>query len=242
MSRFVGLNFATAIPAISALAAVTFAAAPASAATYIGTLNGTITSGSATYQNYYDFMNPPVVVDLTGQPIKIAFESDVTLNFTDTDGTFYPKYVVNTLALTIPAPAPFDTPFSEQSNNMHSDYPGSVDYTGDAQSGTFTSYSVMGSNPDPDSPLDVVFTFAGASPVAGPLTGSGTVKAGYMIPVVGAGADDTLSIAFTLSNGFVTATGAPEPASWTLMIAGFGAVGSALRLRGRRTTARLAAG
>ncbi|MEG3123520.1 PEPxxWA-CTERM sorting domain-containing protein [Sphingomonas sp. GB1N7] len=50
-----------------------------------------------------------------------------------------------------------------------------------------------------------------------------------------AGSGQTLDVPFTI-NGTVAASAVPEPATWAMMIGGFGMVGGAMRSRRRKTT------
>lgn len=210
-----------------ALAAFSLVAVPASAATYIGTLSGTITSGSASYNDYSTEPYQQSIIDLIGKPITIDFTTNVTLNYYDAvNDLFYPKYVVSTVAVHLPIPAPFDNYGSSQSNDYYANPFGGTDFTGNAHSG---SLMIGGFIFDPDFKQYVSFNFANASSSGGSLTGNGTASAGFYNPV--AQIDDYYQLAFNLTSGMVSASAVPEPAGWALMIAGFGAIGVTLRRR-----------
>ena len=72
------------------------------------------------------------------------------------------------------------------------------------------------------------FSFAEAATGAGPYA----INTEYVLHAAGAGsANSTISV---FNNGIIERPGVPEPATWGLMILGFGGVGSLLRQRRRQ--------
>jgi hypothetical protein len=218
------------------LAALAAVSAPAAAETYTGTLTGVITSGSGGHDDALGYYNndPSFTVDLAGAPITINFTADIQYNFTDPVGDFYARYVTNTIDVRIPAASPvsMDDIGSTQANGYTVWQPASADYTGGAKSGKLDADGSYDNDPDFWQTLD--FSFAGASPHSGPLTGSGTAYASFYD---GISVTDQYKVTFDLTSGFVSA-GTPEPSAWSLMIVGFGAIGGIMR---RRTTGLRAA-
>jgi hypothetical protein len=221
-------------------AVLALAAAPASAATYTGTLNGIITSGAFDYFDELNY-NPPLSysTDLTGLPISIDFTADVKYNYVDGLGYLVPRYVFQSISVTV---QDLDPNFSSvqarggaSSNDVN--YIGlnvskDDDFTGNASDGHLT---VVPLSRGSEQGLDVIFD--GASPNEGPLSGSGSALAVFAPPVnLSAGYD----VKFRLTDGFVQMTGAPEPGGWTLMIVGLGVVGAAMRARHKHGAASTA--
>jgi hypothetical protein len=210
-------------------------ASPASAATYTGTLQGVITSGSAFYsdglaEDYYE-----TTVPLVGKDITIAFTSDVDPNHYDDYSMMLVRLVTNTATVQIDSPGRLDF-FSTTQSNDYYNTDGTADFTGDAANGSFHLSGFVG---DPDLAQSAIFTFANATSTQGPLSGSGTASAVLINPYDPI-FNDTYNVTFRLVSGFVTGPGAgvplgtPEPATWSLMIMGFGAIGMAMRGRNRR--------
>jgi hypothetical protein len=209
--------------------AFSLSVAPASAATYIGTLHGVITGGQESYLNTF---GPDIVSytkDLTGGAISIDFTVDERDNYTDPFGKFLPKYLATTISVNIPSVASGVQTLSGTYSNDEYVYllTQNIDFVGNGTDGHLT---VSGSrSPTPHTPQALDFTYAGASPILAPLTGSGTTAGG----LTGEFGQDLYDVTFRLTDGFVQ-TAAPEPASWALMILGFGAIGSAMRRQRRR--------
>jgi hypothetical protein len=221
------------------LGVLALAAAPASAATYTGTLNGIITSGEfGFYDGYSDATPVAYTTDLTGTPISIDFTSTVINNYTDSLGYLIPRFVSNTISVTIADPDPNFTnlrTFRETQSNDLNYYGGIIassdsNFTGNASAGHLT---MPASTVHVGGGLD--FIFAGASPNAGPLSGSGSANA-YNDPPVPLSWG--YNVKFQLTDGFVQMTGTPEPESWALMILGFGGIGAMLRARRQQVSRR----
>lgn len=198
------------------------------ATTFSGTLNGIISSGQAgdfdavTFEGHH--------FDLKGATITIDFTVQIEKNYTDPIyGDFYPRYVVNSVRVRIPAldtvPALADVG-STQSNNINAF--GFADFSGNAHVGSFYLNGLIDN--EPDFQQYVAFSFANASPTFGLLTGSGSASRSFYD---GRYYEADYSLAFDLISGSVTATGVPEPRSWALMIAGVGLVGAGMRRRSR---------
>jgi hypothetical protein len=216
---------------VLSLAALALPAVPASAATYIGTLNGIITSGR---EGHYAM--PPaagyVSIDLAGDPITISFVADVIDNYTNNQGDFIPHYVRVRQTVIIPSPASDDGKVTVTSSNDPNEvsrlgpYDAAPIFNGTAGSGEISIDDSIWIFPYYHMISDI--SFAGAAANAGPLTGSGTISfSGRRYGTSGYG------LAFRLTDGFVRSA-APEPESWALMILGFGAIGSAMRRERRR--------
>jgi hypothetical protein len=207
------------------LSALALIPAPASAASYVGTLTGTITSGEASYADYVTDENS-YSVDLSGKKVTIDFNVTTTPNYDDGYGDNLYTRIVSDFTVKIPAPDPFSAYGSSQTNDPFVSF-GGTDFTGDAQHGTF---SATGSAffDDPDFVTSIDLTYANASRFGGPLTGSGTASGMYFVPG-DPGANDQYSITFTLTAGKVVDLAAPEPGTWALMLLGFGAVGAMTR-------------
>ena len=112
-------------------------------------------------------------------------------------------------------PGPFDGTFS-------------VLYAADMFSGTFTGVASPSGTPGLINESFIYSVTAGTGRFAsgaGSFTGLGTLDARMPPP--------QLDLKF---DGFIDLSAVPEPASWALMIAGFGVVGSSLR-RGRQLAA-----
>ena len=205
-----------------ALTATAFVAVPANAATYIGTLNGTITTGSISA--FVPSIPKWFSLDLSDQAITIDFTADVRSNYYDPVSNFiYPKYVVNTFNVTFPDVGAGLSFGGTASNNLLMYPPGSADFSGGAVNGSFSALAYAFS--DPNSPVQISFAFANAGP-PGPLSGSGSAYSDY--------SNTTITVAYLLTSGSVTAAAVPEPAAWSLMIVGIGAIGGALRRRRRQ--------
>ena len=219
--------------ALPVLAALAPCVVPAhAAATYTGTLYGTITQGTANYVDYtiFDPDTGPYqnTVDLAGTPIEVDFAVDLVGNYYDAAfNETYPDYIVSNVNVTVNAPFPLDVVGSLQNNNPNNIL-GFTDFTGNAHGGHFyITGSLIGNEPDLDQ--SVTFDYANALSTLGPLTGSGAASAGFY---TGFGYSYYNNVQFTLSGGFVQAVVTPEPASWALLLTGFAAVGAALRRRG----------
>jgi hypothetical protein len=220
------------------LAMLALATAPANAATYTGTLNGIITSGEFHLLDGYNY-DPPLSYDasLTGLPISINFTSVVNYNYLDEFGYIVPKYVLNTISVTVDDPDPNFALLGTHAGVVTNDpnYIGGLpessnnDFSGNASAGHML-FPPIGKG---EQSLD--FSFSGASPNAAPLSGSGATSLDYAPPVSIFGHYD---VTFQLTDGFVQVMGAPEPESWALMIVGFGGIGA--MMRGRRKQGLLA--
>jgi hypothetical protein len=209
------------------LAAIALSALPASAATYIGRLNGVITSGKEDYNVAFgENPVPPYTKDLTNDPIFIDFTATVVNNYTDKFGNLVPKYISTTISVTIPSVSMYVQTLGATYSNVQYDFfhpvANELDFVGDAVDGHLTVSGYRG--PSPHVPQALDFSYVGASPSHAPLTGSGTSVAG----LDGAYGFDFYNVAFRLTDGFVQSA-TPEPESWALMILGFGAIGGAMR-------------
>ena len=230
--------------------ALTLAIAPAALAapvvpdaTFTGTVNGVITGGQTTNSvgigEYYQTMTIP----LSGSRISIDFTAAVTYDYVDEadDGRLYPRYVINAVSLTITPIAPLGIYESTQTND-YAFYWGSADYVGNAMDGAFSIGGAVGG--EPDFQQSVTFAFSGARSTLAALTGSGSATTHFFNPYgtseQDAGRTIDSSFTFDLTGGFATGPGqtaaAPEPATWSMMIAGMGVIGGAMR-RTRRQPA-----
>jgi hypothetical protein len=161
--------------------------------------------------------------------VSIEFTSNVTPNYTDIDGDVI-TLVSNYISVTIPAPSPFGNLSSTQTNVEQLLYSfGDASFSGNARSGTFSASGSYAQYPEPDLSQAVQFSFANASSLGGPLTGSGTASATFFVPG-DPGADDNYLINFELTGGRITENSAtPETAAWALMALGFGVMGGLMR-------------
>jgi hypothetical protein len=216
------------------LAAFALSGVPASAATYIGKLNGVITSGEESYYNSFGADIVTYTKDLTGGAISIDFAVDAEENHTDQFGKFLPKYVAATISVNIPSVASgIQTLGSTYSDDEYVYLlTQDIDFVGDDADGHLTVSGYRSPSPAAPQALDV--SYAGASAFLAPLTGSGTTVAG----LTGGFGHDLYNIDFKLTEGFVQLA-TPDAESWALMILGFGAIGSAMRRERRRIVAKV---
>lgn len=217
------------------------------ATTYNGSLTGTINSGTA---KYFDSSGWRGDFSLIGKKIDIEFSTSIKKNFFDSvNNVFYPRYVVNNVRVRIDIWAPLDDFGGLQTNDPSWTPYGDADFTGNAKKGVF---DVNGSlSAGPTATQSVHFFFEDPDPTDGKLVGGGIASAYiYRVnPSANYSYDSSYytNIKFTLDGGKVSqlpklslfsVAAVPEPATWGMMIAGFGFIGGAMRSRNRTVAAR----
>ncbi len=160
---------------------------------------------------------------INGAHVDMAFDAQNPADFgTGASGTFYADYEPGD-AFSLPSVSVggndisgYDVVFGSLDLSSFDLTPASFDYHLGSGGGWFGSYTVY----------DDQYGF--------PAQSSGVL---YNISIVGT--DNVLTPHLTVTGRFASPSAVPEPASWALMLGGFGLVGGALRSR-RKAAVRLA--
>ena len=185
-----------------------------------GSFRGIITEGTVTLTSF--FGDATKVIDLTGRQFNVTFHAVAQTDLYPDDAASYNSFVYNYFSGR-------DLNFGFTSALMNT---GESYFYGDANSG-YESLSYSGND---DSEENFYLSYAGASNKVGPVVGGGSAGIFRQDSYFGL-PDREFNFSFNLIRGSVTTDGSstsavPEPATWALMIAGFGLVGAAMRRKG----------
>ena len=238
--------------------ALASAVTPAEAALTTLTVTGTIKDGKVCNA-------PGVCTDLTGQGYKTVYTIDDSIGRRSTQAGLYDTLQGGTsVFMTPPTPVTAKATIAGQTYTSLGLYLGYLTTQSAAENGTVNDLKfIRAAEQVIDNPGNPAFyhrneftsqIYYAASPndpmILDPITGLSSSSVGQIFLSdftrdLGTGHytsyfyllanSDIATAVFNLDDGTGTGT-VPEPASWTLMIAGFGLVGTALRRRGTRAS------
>lgn len=204
------------------------ASTPAFAVTYIGQFQGNMIDGQADYCGYcdvYDYNFDYVNYDLTGLPVSIDFRAEIIDSYVS--DWWDERWVDISVSASVQFPDNRDkrvaNSFIIQHNPAASNYATSS-YEGNGKAGSLSIAGEINSIQNHYAVMNM--DFSGASAKFGPISGSGLLRYGF-----GYGWHTQGFGNFVLNSGSVQVTDVPEPASWAMMLVGFGAIGAMVRRR-----------